>query len=547
MPVLRIKLPDNQGEITHVLAGDRITIGRRPENTIQIIDRTVSAHHAELISINGHYRLHDLGSTNLTCVDGQPVSDYHLHQSCKVSFGSVDCAFSPDNPVNTGEKSEYVPTRAELEYLRRENQDLEARMAAMQKQIDILSSARLMTKDTQQLGVTPDAHRRVQMERDEARNQAANLRLDVENLRSDIAALMKERDALRLAWETVKRERDEAFARAGAGAGKQAIPSSVSASPSTAPATSPSRTAPVQPAQLLQSPAPLPPLQVPQSSKPSPINGFHDSIPDTLFTPTGKPPAVLREGDTVCLVPPSRQSVDHRAMATVLMKALAALKAMRASLEALQPCENSDEASQNITNLSQALAEALAPVNGHSAQRLAAACAALVEDSRSRPSAFEPQVTRTLLQAAEVIGALLDPRLFRKAAEAPIPRALVIDDDLELLDTVAKALKTAEIRTTPCQTPTQGIEMLEKEGFDLVLLDVGLPDLNGIDVCSRIRELPTHRTTPVVFMTGDSTDATRAQSSLNGGDDFMPKPFNVRELTVKAATWVARQQCGIRN
>jgi DNA-binding response OmpR family regulator len=89
--------------------------------------------------------------------------------------------------------------------------------------------------------------------------------------------------------------------------------------------------------------------------------------------------------------------------------------------------------------------------------------------------------------------------------------------------------------------------MLEKEGFDLVLLDVGLPDLNGIDVCSRIRELPTHRTTPVVFMTGDSTDATRAQSSLNGGDDFMPKPFNVRELTVKAATWVARQQCGIRN
>jgi hypothetical protein len=40
MPVLRIKLPDNKGEITHVLAGERITIGRRPENTIQIIDLT---------------------------------------------------------------------------------------------------------------------------------------------------------------------------------------------------------------------------------------------------------------------------------------------------------------------------------------------------------------------------------------------------------------------------------------------------------------------------------------------------------------------------
>src|SRR3954453_14646929 len=115
MPVLRVKLPENKGEITHVLAGERITIGRRPDNTIQIIDRTVSAHHAELVSINGHYRLHDLGSTNLTCVDGKPVADYHLHKPCTVSFGTVECVFSPDAPVNTSEKSEYVPTRAEIE------------------------------------------------------------------------------------------------------------------------------------------------------------------------------------------------------------------------------------------------------------------------------------------------------------------------------------------------------------------------------------------------------------------------------------------------
>ena len=239
--------------------------------------------------------------------------------------------------------------------------------------------------------------------------------------------------------------------------------------------------------------------------------------------------------------------MDHRVMATVLMKAPAALKAMRSVLEALQTSDSPDEASKNVLDLAQVLAEALAPVNGHSAQRLAVACVALIEDSRSRPSAFEPGVTRTLLQAAEVIGALLDPRVFGKAAEVPIARALVIDDDPELLDTVANALKCAEIRTTPCLTPTQGIEMLEKEGFNLVLLDVGLPDLNGIDVCSRIREMPTHRTTPVVFMTGDATDDTRAQSSLNGGNDFMSKPFNLHELTVKAATWVARQQCGIRN
>ena len=220
---------------------------------------------------------------------------------------------------------------------------------------------------------------------------------------------------------------------------------------------------------------------------------------------------------------------------------------MRASLETLQNCDNPDEASQNITNLSVALAEALAPVSGHAAQRLAAACAALVKDARSRPWTFEPGVTRTLLQAAEVIGALLDPRLFRKAAEAPTARALVIDGDLALLGTVSDALKTADISAAQCRTPKQAIEMLEKEVFDLVLLDGSLPDVNGMDVCSRIRELPTHKKTPVVVMTVDSSVENRAHSGLNGWDDSMSKPFNMRELAVKAATWVARQQCGLRN
>jgi pSer/pThr/pTyr-binding forkhead associated (FHA) protein len=92
MPVLRIKLP-NHGEVTHLIAGDRISIGRRPDNTIQILDRSVSGHHAELIATNGHYRLHDLQSTNLCFVEGQPVSDFHLHHSCRISFGTVECEF----------------------------------------------------------------------------------------------------------------------------------------------------------------------------------------------------------------------------------------------------------------------------------------------------------------------------------------------------------------------------------------------------------------------------------------------------------------------
>jgi CheY-like chemotaxis protein/pSer/pThr/pTyr-binding forkhead associated (FHA) protein len=504
MPVLRIKLPDNKGEITHVLAGDRITIGRRPENTIQIIDRTVSAHHAELISANGHYRLHDLGSTNLTCVDGQPITDFHLHEACKVSFGTVECEYSPETPVTTAEKAEVVPTRAELEFLRRENLDLQAKIAAMQKQIDILSSARLMTKDTQQLGIMPEVHRRVQQDRDELRRDNANLKQDVQNLREDITALTKERDALRLAWDSAKQERDEFRAQLSAG-GR-------AASDSGAPAP-------------LAEPPPASSIGSGNSTEPSPSS-------------TPEPPKLGQES--------SKGAPDHRALASVLTKAPAALKAMRTALDALQTSTNPAEATEELCIRSTALADAFEPVMGHPVQRLASACAALVKNSRNRRWTSEGTAARTLAQAAEVIGGLLDPRVFKRAAESEMARAVVIDDDPDLLETVTHALKTVEIRALSSANSSDALSLLQKQSCDLVLLDVGLPDISGIELCEKVREIPDHRQTPIVFITVENSVDARAQASLNGGDDFIAKPFDVLELVIKASTWVCRSKFGLK-
>lgn len=505
MPVLRIKLPDNKGEITHVLAGDRITIGRRPENTIQIIDRTVSAHHAELIVTGDHYRLHDLGSTNLTCVEGQPITDFHLHQGCKITFGSVECSFSPEAPVSSAEKSEVVPTRAELEFLRRENLDLQAKIVSMQKQVDILSSARLMTKDTQQLGVMPEVHRRVQQERDELRGENSNLKLDAENLRSDITALTKERDAIRLAWETAKNERDEAFARLDQG------PAGLSSAPASVPVAS---------APSVPSNAPIP--DAAPASFPTAVSSASD---------TTKIPGIANGGQS-----------DHRAMATVLTKAPVALKGLRIAIEGLSSASNRAEACEKIATQAILVKEALEPARGHAAHRLAQAASAMIKGTR-----YESHVIRTLGQAADVIGSLLDPRLFKKASEPQLARALLIDDDKDLLETVGAALRSADVRAIPCADPKQAIELLQKETFDVILLDVSLPGQSGIDLCAKIRDLPQHRKTPVVFITVNDSVENRAQSTLNGGDDFIAKPFNTLELVTKAATWVARNQFALKN
>ena len=81
--------------------------------------------------------------------------------------------------------------------------------------------------------------------------------------------------------------------------------------------------------------------------------------------------------------------------------------------------------------------------------------------------------------------------------------------------------------------------------FDLLLLDIGLPDINGLDICTSIRQIPDHAKTPIVFLTGHDTLESRAQSSLSGGTDFIGKPFNMFELTVKVNTWVFKNQLNL--
>lgn len=208
MASLRVKLPNQKGEMTHVLAGARITIGRRPDNTIQIVDKSVSGHHAELIAVKGHYRLHDLGSTNLTCVDGQPITDYHLHRPCQVAFGTVECEFNPDASKNVEEDkpAELVPTRAELDFLRRENLELEGKISALENQIEILSSARLTTKESSGPGLTAEANRRLAAQCEELRVKNEHLEREIANLKDDLLAVTRDRDATRQAWETVKVE-----------------------------------------------------------------------------------------------------------------------------------------------------------------------------------------------------------------------------------------------------------------------------------------------------------------------------------------------------
>ena len=102
MPKLLVSLPDN-GEVGHELAEHTITVGRSPDNMLQIEDVSVSSSHAELtLAEDGDYILRDIGSTNGTELNGKEIAaeeDHRLQDGDKVRFGKIDAKYISENPA----------------------------------------------------------------------------------------------------------------------------------------------------------------------------------------------------------------------------------------------------------------------------------------------------------------------------------------------------------------------------------------------------------------------------------------------------------------
>jgi CheY-like chemotaxis protein/FtsZ-binding cell division protein ZapB len=478
MPILRIHLP-NQGEVTHELSGDRVTIGRKPDNTIQIVDRSVSAHHAELIASEGHYRLRDLKSTNLTFVDGMPVTDYHLHTACRLSFGGIDCEF---DPMATAAEMQF--TREQLErdaaFLREENAGLRGTINALQRRIDILSSARLVTgrTETTPFAAANDSFKAVCAERDDLRHQNTGLILELENLHEQLTAVGRELDAAKRARDNLSSEK-VALAR-----------------------------------ELRE------------------IRGPMEAAPTEII----KPPVVTDANATQKLVLPIDEAFQPIPETLV---------SMRAALDGLAATPDDANARANLRALAGELIDRTSMLQEHPISRVASSVEALLHDLLSRPEPLDSTTVRTIMQAIDLIERLLEPRNVERAKSLPAGSVLAIDDDADLLATVVTSLELAHLQITSCADAGRVLAEAAGKRFDLVLLDFDLAGSDGPSLCARLRDEAAYRKTPIIFLTGDGSRDLGAQSSLNGGSDFISKPVNTAELTVKAQTWILRNQFGL--
>ena len=120
-----------------------------------------------------------------------------------------------------------------------------------------------------------------------------------------------------------------------------------------------------------------------------------------------------------------------------------------------------------------------------------------------------------------------------------MPRVLLVEDDPEMRDVVEYALSREGIEAKPVADGEAAIERFGSDGpFDLVILDVMLPGMSGIDVC---RELRTKSSVPVLMLTARDDETSVVVGLEVGADDYVTKPFSPRELVSRVRAHLRRQ------
>lgn len=615
MAKILISLPT--GDVTHELKGDVITVGRTPDNKIQINHHSVSAHHARLILSNGNYRLKDLESTNRTCVNDIPITEAELTGSCFLRFGKIECVYKSESPTTNEQlftqlneaQSQVESLMKARDLIHQQNQALikerdEAKLAAESTQESLAETKKQVEQITGQLtGVKKQfeeassklvaAQKQIDLvsrERDslfessnqlqarlneEASSQRASSQEQINLISRERDSLLESNKELQARLETTMAQLNEARQRQAEAPAFQVQPKAVEppsengfdephlaeeeeelagVGQAAAAGNSAGRAAIAAP-PLVRSwlqratkrknsdeqsavPTNITPMTLPAEDK----NGV-------VVAPIPAPPALK-------LVPPPnggvgkstsrlRGSTNSVPQNPEIRPAWELLNTMRRTLhyflrhqDELKVLQEMGQSAHSLTESSQS--GLLRPI-----QELAFALEALIRDLYEQPKNIGPSALRTIGQSIDFLATLLDETNLSKIRPVSTAKIFAVDDDTGILDTITSTMAMVQLKVISAAQSLPALTMLTEQNCDLILLDVGLPQMNGMDLCSRVRTLPQHQKTPIVFLTGEATAQNRVQSTLNGGNDMIGKPFSILELAVKSLTWIFKGQLGL--
>ncbi len=229
--------------------------------------------------------------------------------------------------------------------------------------------------------------------------------------------------------------------------------------------------------------------------------------------------------------------------AEFLKQAPAALAGLRQNAQKLLKAEHESERAVIVLELyrtAHALTAAAALAQASLFAQMVSVLEAFLKDLDEKPKHLDASTMRTVNQAVDFLEVLFrEPHSWDQKV-VPEFQVLVVDDEAVSRKAVTMALDRGFLKAVEVESSLAAYEKLKREPVDLVITDINMPGMDGFVLCQKLRALPQHAKTPVIFVTALTGFAVRVRSAQSGGNDFIAKPFLGLELAVKALTQILR-------
>jgi len=199
-----------------------------------------------------------------------------------------------------------------------------------------------------------------------------------------------------------------------------------------------------------------------------------------------------------------------------------------------------------LSQATHAVAGNAVAVGEHTVAWMASALEALEHDLIEKTKHRNPSSTNTIADGTRLLAAWLEGTRPTPSRRPDDCRILAVDDDPIVCELVKNALARAQLPCVTATNPRVALESLRGKPFNLVLLDIEMPEMDGMTLCRELRAIPHQKHTPVVFVTAVGEFERRQQAGLSGGNDLLAKPFLPMELAVKALTWLLNSESTAR-
>ena len=274
-----------------------------------------------------------------------------------------------------------------------------------------------------------------------------------------------------------------------------------------------------------------------------------DAVRVALGTPAGAGATAEKAGPAQSTVVDGPEEADEAFQSGLHQEFVASLpenlNTLRASLKSLVKADNDTARMQQM----QVLYHRIHPLTGNAAvaglvhiAQMGDALEFLLKELIEKPKNVNVSTLRTVANAVDFLGFLFDHGIKPEKQVLTPPKILVVDDEAISRRAVTYALEKAKLKSENCDNPTAALSLLTESQYDLVFLDVDMPGMTGFELCTKLRAMPHHKKTPVVFVTSLNDFESRANSTVSGGNDFIGKPFLFIELAVKALIHVLRSR-----